>query len=121
MIALATGNLMLAVLAMFGFSTCWSMRQQLLAAGPYGLEEETSYAAAYEPQTPKRKPPSRWAVRRAEKQQRQERDEQASIDAILAKVSAQGMNSLSRGERKTLARATERQRQADLDRARRAR
>lgn len=38
-----------------------------------------------------------------------ERNEQAEIDRILAKVSAQGMHSLSRAEQKTLKLATERQ------------
>lgn len=48
-----------------------------------------------------------------------ERDAQATIDRILEKVHHQGMNSLSRSERNTLKRATERQRQQDLARARR--
>ena len=50
-----------------------------------------------------------------------EADEQQSIDRILQKVHDSGMNSLSRSEKKALARATERQRQADLARARQAR
>ena len=50
-----------------------------------------------------------------------ERDEQETIDRILAKVHEKGMNSLSWSERRALKRATERQRQADLARARRAR
>jgi Zn-dependent protease len=118
---LATMSLMLILIAGFGFHACYQQRRMLKEVGPAEFEEESIYAAAYEPQTPRRKGPSRWAVRRAEKQARQEREEQASIDTILAKVSAQGMNSLTRGERKTLERATERQRQSDLARARRAR
>ena len=59
---------------------------------------------------------SRWAVRRAAKKQQQEREEQENIDAILAKVSASGMNSLTWWEKRTLQRATERQRKADADR-----
>lgn len=51
---------------------------------------------------------------------RAEIDEQAAIDRILSKVHEQGMNSLSRGERNTLKRATDRQRQTDAKRARRA-
>lgn len=50
-----------------------------------------------------------------------EQVEQASIDQILQKVHERGMNSLSWSERRTLKRATERQREADLARARRAR
>jgi len=109
-------SLMLILIAGFGFYTCWQQRQMLRQVGPAEFEEESLYAAAYEPQTPKRKKPSRWAARRAEKQQRAEREEQASIDAILAKVSAQGMNSLTWLEKRTLKRATERQRKADAAR-----
>lgn len=50
-----------------------------------------------------------------------EQREQESIDRILQKVHDTGMNSLSRGEKKTLQRATERQRRADLAKARRPR
>jgi membrane associated rhomboid family serine protease len=50
---------------------------------------------------------------------RAEQAEQAAIDRILAKVHDHGMNSLSRSERNTLKRATERQRQSDAKRARR--
>jgi membrane associated rhomboid family serine protease len=42
-----------------------------------------------------------------------EKDESESIDRILQKVHTQGMNSLSRGEKKALQRATDRQRQAE--------
>ncbi|MDB5296433.1 MAG: hypothetical protein JWO31_2416, partial [Phycisphaerales bacterium] len=45
-----------------------------------------------------------------------ERDEQQTIDAILAKVSAQGMQSLTAGEKKALQRATENQRKRDQQR-----
>jgi Zn-dependent protease len=119
MIALASGNLMLAILAVFGFMTCLSMRQQLVAQGPYGWEEDTTYAAAYEPLTPKRKKPGKWAQRRAAREAAAERTEQEQIDRILAKVSAHGMQSLSWTEKRTLKKATEHQRQRDLERAKR--
>jgi stage IV sporulation protein FB len=109
-------SLMLILIAGFGFYTCWQQRTMLKQAGPEEFEAETLYAAAYEPLTPKRKQPSRWAVRRAAKKQQQEREEQENIDAILAKVSASGMNSLTWWEKRTLQRATERQRKADADR-----
>jgi membrane associated rhomboid family serine protease len=47
-----------------------------------------------------------------------ERSEQEAIDRILQKVSEHGMNSLSGGERRTLKRATERQRRNDAQYAR---
>src|SRR5687767_785826 len=106
-VGLATMSFMLILIAGFGFYTCYQQRQMLKQAGPDDFEAETLYAAAYEPLTPKRKQPSRWAARRAEKQQREAREEQASIDAILAKVSAKGMNSLTWFEKRTLKRATE--------------
>jgi membrane associated rhomboid family serine protease len=62
-----------------------------------------------------------WRRRQRTRARQTEVDEQQSIDRILQKVHDTGMNSLTRGEKKTLQRATERQRQADLARARRAR
>ena len=59
-----------------------------------------------------------WKKGRQRRQFDRERDEQADIDAILAKVSAKGMQSLSWRERRTLKQATERQRQRDLELAR---
>jgi Zn-dependent protease len=115
-VGLASLSLLLILIAGFGFYTCWQQRTMLKQAGPEEFETETLYAAAYEPLTPKRKQPSRWAVRRAAKKQQQEREEQENIDAILAKVSASGMNSLTWWEKRTLQRATERQRKADAER-----
>ena len=121
MIALATGNLGLAILAIFGFTTCLNLRRQLLAAGPYAFQDDHSFASSLTYSEPKVKKPSRWAQRRARKAAEAERNEQAAIDAILAKVSAQGMQSLTNREKKILQNATERQRQADTARARRTR
>jgi stage IV sporulation protein FB len=119
MIGLATGQLFLIILAALGFMTCMNMRQQLKAAGPWAFQEdEGTYAAAYEPVTPKRKAPSKWSQRRARKAMDTERAEQQKIDAILAKVSAHGMHSLSWLEKRTLRNATERQRKRDSARAR---
>ena len=63
----------------------------------------------------------RWETRRRQAAADAELHDQREIDRILQKVHDSGMNSLSRSEKKALARATERQRQADLARARRAR
>ncbi len=120
MVGIASGNLTLAIIAILGFSTCLNMRRQLLAAGPYAFSDEGGdYSAAYQPQTPRGKQPGRWAQRRAAKAAQAERDEQQSIDAILAKVSAHGMHSLSWREKRTLTKATERQRERDAARAKR--
>jgi membrane associated rhomboid family serine protease len=58
---------------------------------------------------------------RANREQAAEENERETIDRILQKVHESGMNSLSRSERSTLKRATERQRQSELQRAARAR
>jgi len=62
-----------------------------------------------------------WERRRDRREVVSEQVEQATIDQILRKVHEKGMNSLSWSERRALKRATERQRQADLERARRVR
>ena len=62
-----------------------------------------------------------WAQRRKRRVADGERAEQETIDRILAKVHEKGMNSLSWNEKRALKRATERQRQSDMARARRAR
>jgi membrane associated rhomboid family serine protease len=60
-----------------------------------------------------------WEKSRARREAVAERDEQETIDRILQKVHEKGMNSLSWSEKRTLKRATERQRQTEV--ARRAR
>jgi hypothetical protein len=113
-VGIATGSILLAVIAISGFITCLQMRRALLAAGPEEFSDTTDYSAAYEPyEKPRRR--SRWAARRAMKLARAERTEQERIDQILAKVSAHGMQSLSWWERRTLKKATEHQRQRDQE------
>jgi membrane associated rhomboid family serine protease len=56
--------------------------------------------------------------RKLQREREFERAEQEAIDRILQKVSEHGMNSLSGGERRTLKRATERQRRIDAQYAR---
>jgi membrane associated rhomboid family serine protease len=66
----------------------------------------------------KRRQLQQWSAKRSADADREEFE---AVDRILQKVHNQGMNSLSRSERKLLKNATERQRQADLKRASRAR
>jgi len=125
MVALATKNIGLAILAGFGFVTCMQRRQMTVAAGPYESDDTTDYSAAYEIEPNRKRTHSRWSIRRAAKKARriatEERREQQQIDAILAKVSAQGMQSLTWGEKRALKKATEHQRQRDLEMGRRTR
>jgi stage IV sporulation protein FB len=121
MIALASRQIWLAVLAVMGFVTCMNMRRALVEMGPEEYEDSIDYSAAYDINAgrPAKKKKSRWFAGRAAKRARKiaahERAERQKIDDILAKLSAHGMNSLSWSEKRTLKRATERQRQRDAE------
>ena len=56
---------------------------------------------------------SRWVIRRLRRQAKREAAELARLDAILAKVSAHGMASLTWSERRSLRRATRRKREME--------
>jgi Zn-dependent protease len=121
MIAIAFGNLFLAILATFGFLTCLNMRRQVMSAGPYAFSEEDNpvdYGASLRAgsrEGRRQTRASRWSAARAKKRAAEEQAEQVKIDAILAKVSAHGMHTLTWLEKRTLKKATERQRQRDLE------
>jgi hypothetical protein len=97
------------------------LRAQLKAAGPWDFQDEdgTDYSASLwtpEQDKPRRvKKLSRRAVRKLRRQQQAEEAEQAQIDAILAKVSAHGMQSLTWSEKRALRKATERQRRREVE------
>jgi hypothetical protein len=85
----------------------------------YG-EEIPDFSASLRPDPPrKRRRASRWMIRRLRKQAERDEAEQQRLDTILAKVSAHGINSLTWSERRALRRATERQRQNELEVSRR--
>ena len=63
----------------------------------------------------------KWESRQIRREQETGIQEQQMVDRILQKVHDTGMNSLTWTERRALKRATERQRQSDLARARRGR
>jgi Zn-dependent protease len=113
-VGVAAGGFFLIILGVGCFVTCLAMRRQVLAEGPYAFEDEPDYSAAYDTGMPKPKRTSKRAVKRAAKRIAAERDERERIDAILAKVSAQGMNSLTWLEKRALKKATEHQRQNEL-------
>jgi stage IV sporulation protein FB len=116
---LAFGGLFVAIIAVMCFINCLNMRRMLIAQGPEEYADDgIDYSAAYENlDRPKRR--GKWAMRRAarraQKLEREEQAERARIDAILAKVSAKGMQSLTWLERRALRKATEHQRQRDLE------
>jgi hypothetical protein len=117
------GGIFMAILFLSLFMYCLSYRRQLLAIGPEEFADETDYSAAYEQPTPRtsssklkrRRKVSRRLIKKARKKAEQAMLEQQRIDAILAKVSAHGMVSLTWLERRALHKATERQRKRDLE------
>lgn len=119
---LVAGQLLLILIAAFGFLYCYQRRMAVREAGAEGLAETTGEygaGAVLEPPPPqpaaRKRRLSRRAFRKIQKLAEAERREQARIDAILEKVSQHGMHSLYWWERRTLHKATARQRQADWE------
>jgi len=112
-------GLILIVIGINCFWYCFQLRAQLKAEGPWAFEENgIDYSASiWQPDDhpKKHKKLSRRAKRRLRKQAEAEENEQATIDAILAKVSAHGMHSLTWLERRALRKATERQRRREIE------
>lgn len=119
MVGLAGRQFLLLFIAVCGFITCYQIRRELKAQGPWAFEDEdTDYSAGFKyAQEPQARPRhlSRRAVRRARRIVAQEQAERERLDTILAKVSAHGMRSLSWVERRALRQATERRRQHDVE------
>jgi hypothetical protein len=111
------------VLLFLGISclwTCYATRAAMRAEGPWAFQEEDAmdYSASLfnaGPERPKHKRLSKRVVKRAQRRETEEREEQERVDLILAKVSAQGMQSLTWWEKRALHKATERQRQRDME------
>jgi stage IV sporulation protein FB len=115
-VAIATRSIFLGLIAVSCFTYSMSYRRVTVEMGPEEFDE-TDYSAAYEPATPRRKRPrlSQRAIKKARKLAQEARLEQERIDQILAKVSAQGMASLTWSERRALRKATEHRRKRDLE------
>jgi hypothetical protein len=101
------------------FADCYRRRQALAAAGPGVMDEDDgpSYNYMDSPTSHgsgKRSLRKRWFGNSLRKKAKAEQAEQARIDAILAKVKEKGLHSLSWWEKRTLRKATQRQRQQDL-------
>lgn len=114
----AWSGLLLICIGVSCFLTCYQLRAQVKAAGPWEFQDEgIDYGASlWQPEERKRgRRSSRRAARRLKRRQQQEEAEQAQIDAILAKVSAHGMHSLTWLERRALRKATERQRRREME------
>ena len=115
LLSLRGGELLGMIFWVVLFSLSYTKRKQLQATGTTDFDDAIAYSAQMgsgpEPLLKKR-----WGKRtgvsttQLMKQAEADRKEQGKIDAILAKVSAEGMQSLTKKERKTLSDATERQR-----------
>ena len=106
MIGIATWNLMLVLIAVFGFMACAQQRRMLLEAGPYGFDEVDYGQSLYD--APRQRKTSLRAKKRMQRQAMRLHAERHKIDRILAKVSAKGMHSLTWWEKRTLRKGTER-------------
>ena len=96
------------------FADCFNRRRALAADGPGVMDEDDSPYNYMDTPEPKRRKPKKSLLRSARRKASRDQAEQARIDAILAKVKDKGLHSLSWWEKRTLRRATERQRQRDL-------
>jgi Zn-dependent protease len=114
---LFNGSMFTIFLAAFGFYDCFQQLRILKEMRSSDMEEEPyDLSAAWDnPDTPKaRKKQKKGWLKSARKRALKDQAEQAKIDAILAKVKDKGLHSLTWWEKRTLRKATERQRQHDL-------
>lgn len=93
-------NQTLLGIALFAGLTCFNERRKLSF-----IDDQPDWAVAAGPTRDERR-----KYDSALKAQERERQKQAEVDRILAKIAAQGMGSLTRGEKAALAEATERKR-----------
>lgn len=111
-------NFLLILLGAVLFVYCTRKRLALKEAveGNVGLEDEDAAAGVHRDveERPKRRHVGRWTAARLRRQARREAEELDQIDAILAKVSAHGLRSLTWRERRALRRATRRRREMEL-------
>ena len=121
------GGLLLVLIGVSCLLTCYRTRMVMKAEGPGRSATRTRRTTAPTPPPPtattgrRRNRAGVRAARRAEREAQAEVAEQERIDRILAKVSAQGMHSLTWREKRALHKATENQRKRDLALQQRAR
>ena len=109
------GNLLMILFWALIFADCFRRRQALVAAGPGVVDEdEASYNYLDTPEARPRKKRKKHWFNQARKRALADQAEQARIDAILVKVKEKGLHSLTWWEKRTLKKATARQRERDL-------
>lgn len=109
-------GLLLILIGVSCFLTCFQTRAMMKNEGPWGFSEEDSidYTSGLYATAEKTSRRTHRSAKRAAKLAQQERAERDKLDRILEKVSQHGMHSLSWWERRTLRKATEHQRQRDV-------
>jgi stage IV sporulation protein FB len=119
-ICIATLNFWLLLLCVMGFLYCSQLKRAVLESDPYDLGEP-EYASSLQPEKPSyRERRQQEKQRRAEaREAEQKQADEQQLDAILAKISSSGKDSLSRSERKFLERVTEEKRKANETKAKR--
>jgi Zn-dependent protease len=101
-------DFLLIGIAVFGYITAMQERRTAAATTNTDDEPYDLSAASWSPTPPVRLQPGAWSRR-----QRRDAQQQAEVDRILAKIHDQGLASLSRKEKKTLAQATRHQRERE--------
>src|SRR6185295_5104306 len=95
--------------------TCFQMRQMIKHTPEEEEQEQYDLSAAWDhTDSPRRKKRKKSWLGRARKRALKDQAEQAKIDAILAKVKERGLHSLTWWEKRSLKKATARQREQDL-------
>lgn len=101
------GSSVLFAIALFAGLHCYQERMRIRMLDVDGPLSGYGYAGAVRADEESQ----RRAYERARRQQEREQKERAEVDRILSKIAREGMASLTRAERKTLQRETERKRQ----------
>lgn len=111
-LGVATEQMRLISLAVFGAFMCWGLRGHLLM-----MEDQPAWAfdtdkgyGGFEEKFEPRGAVVRKAQLKREKQQAKEREMQAEVDRILDKIRVNGMHSITKREQQTLKDATDRTR-----------
>ncbi|NNM85066.1 MAG: hypothetical protein HKL96_04820 [Phycisphaerales bacterium] len=115
----ATGNLMAMVLWAMLFFASYTKRLALMANGPQEVQDAIAMSATLRDlPAGKRRKLARRRFHWTKLSENRARQDEAKIDAILAKVSRSGLHSLSNSEKRILQRTTDRlkNRDRDLDR-----
>ena len=109
------GNVMLVCIAVFGGITCYITHRQLqFTQETLGFESDEYSASLYGPDEGDDKSPGPTRRERAaERRSDQDQQEARAVDEILQKIATSGMESLTRGEKRRLQRATRRGRSQD--------